>query len=103
MLAIVLPIVILVAILGITLFVRYRIRVGREEDMELHMENAKEYISYENYSAAAEEYRQAKELANTLKQEQKQQEIGDSLLMAEQVLLAEEAMENGEMRRHSRV
>lgn len=95
-LAIVLPIVILLAILGIVLFVRYRIRVGREEDMELHMENAKEYISYENYSAAAEEYRQAKELANTLKQEQKQQEIGDSLLMAEQVLLAEEAMENGE-------
>lgn len=95
-LAIVLPIVLVLLILGIGLFVRYRIRVGKEQDMQQYIESAEEYISYENYEQAAEEYRQAKELAKSLKQEDMQQKIADRLRMTEQVMLAEKAMEDGE-------
>lgn len=95
-LAIVLPIVIVLLILGIGLFVRYRIRAGKEQDMKQYIESAEEYISYENYEKAAGEYRQAKELAKSLKQEEMEEQIANKLLMAEQVMLADKAMEDGE-------
>lgn len=95
-LAIAIPVCMILLILGITLFVRYRIRAGKREDMQQHMESAEQYISYENYGKASEEYGKAREYARSLKQKDKQEEIDNAILLMEQIVLADQAMEEGE-------
>lgn len=95
-LAIVIPVAVVLLILGITLFVRYRIRVGWRQDMRQHMENAGQYVSYDNYSQAVEEYKQASEYAKKLKDQDSQDEAENSRQLAEQILLADQAMEDGD-------
>lgn len=95
-LMIVIPVAVVLLILGITLFVRYRIRSGKTADMRQHMESAKQYVAYENYGKAAEEYAQAAELAKEVKKKSERQEIEALRLLVDQVLLANQAMEDGD-------
>ncbi|MDE6847458.1 MAG: hypothetical protein K2J99_17060 [Lachnospiraceae bacterium] len=95
-LAIVIPVVIVLLVIGITLFVRYRIRSGRESEMEQHIESAGQYIAYDNYEKAADEYRQSFELAKKLKDKEKQEEMESCRLLAEQILHADQIMEDGD-------
>lgn len=95
-LALVIPAAMILLILGITLFMRFRIRSGREKEMLQHIEGAEKYIACENFDKAAQEYGQAKELAVKLKEEEKQEEIEESLLLTEQILLADETMAEGD-------
>lgn len=91
-LAIVIPVMIVLLVLGITLFIRFRIRSGRERDMQQHREAADQYTTYDNYASAAEEYKQCAELAKKLKDQQSQEEAENRRLLAEQILLADQAM-----------
>ena len=95
-LAIVIPVMVVLLVLGITLFVRYRIRAGRKRDMLQHMETADQYAAYENYEPAVEEYKQSGELAKKLKDKESQEEAENRRLLAEQILLADQAMEKGD-------
>lgn len=95
-LAIVIPIVIVLLGIGITLFVRYRIRSGWKKDMEQHMTSAEQYIVYENYEMAVEEFKQAIEFANKLKNEDYQKKIENRRILGEQILLADQYMEDGD-------
>lgn len=95
-LAIAIPVGIILLILGITLFVRYRIRAGKREDMQQHMDSAEQYISYENYEKASEEYGKAKEFARSLKQKETQEEIDNAILLMDQIVLADKALEEGD-------
>lgn len=95
-LAIVLPIVIVLLALLTGLFVRYRIRKGKRADMEQYMENASGYVSLNNYEKAAEEYKEAKELAKSLKEEEAQEEIDDRILLMEQIIQADKAMSDAD-------
>ncbi len=95
-LAVVIPVMIVLLILGITLFVRFRIRSGQKRDMLQHMDNAAQYTTYDNYAPAAEEYKQAGELAKKLKDKERQEEAENRRLLAEQILLADQAMEDGD-------
>lgn len=95
-LAIVIPVMVVLMILGITLFVRYRIRAGWKRDMLQHMETADQYAAYENYEPAVEEYKQSGELAKKLKDKKTQEEAENRRLLAEQILLADQAMEDGD-------
>lgn len=95
-LVIVLPILIVLLILGITLFVRYRIRSGWKKDMLDHRESADQYVTYDNYEPAIEEYKQTGELAKKLKDRKSQEEAENLRLLAEQILLADQAMEEGD-------
>lgn len=95
-LAIVIPVMVVLLVLGITLFVRYRIRAGRKRDMLQHMETADQYAAYENYEPAVEEYKQSGELAKKLKDKESQEEAENRRLLAEQILLADQAMEDGD-------
>lgn len=95
-LAIVIPILIVLLILSITLFVRYRIRSGWKKDMQQHRESADQYVTYDNYEPAAEEYKQAGELAKKLKDAKSQEEAESLLLLVQQILLADQAMEEGD-------
>ncbi len=95
-LAVVIPVMIVLLILGITLFVRFRIRSGQKRDMLQHMDNAAQYTTYDNYAPAAEEYKQAGELAKKLKDKERQEEAENRRLLVEQILLADQAMEDGD-------
>ena len=95
-LAVVIPVMIVLLILGITLFVRFRIRSGQKRDMLQHMDNAAQYMTYDNYAPAAEEYKQAGELAKKLKDKERQEEAENRRLLVEQILLADQAMEDGD-------
>lgn len=95
-LAIVIPVMVVLLVLGITLFVRYRIRASRKRDMLQHMETADQYAAYENYEPAVEEYKQSGELAKKLKDKESQEEAENRRLLAEQILLADQAMEDGD-------
>ena len=95
-LAIVIPVVIILLGLGITLFVRYRIRCGWEKDMEQHRESAGQYITYDNYEMAVEEYKEASALAKKLKDEKSQEELENCRLLVQQIVLADQKMEEGD-------
>ncbi len=95
-LAIVIPILIVVLILGITLFVRYRIRSGWKKDLQQHRESADQYVDYDNYEPAVEEYKQAGELAKKLKDKESQEDAENRRLLAEQILMADQTMEEGD-------
>lgn len=95
-LAIVIPVIIVLLILGITLFVRFRIRSGWKRDMRQHREAADQYAAYDNYAPAVEEYKQSGELAKKLKNQNSQEEAENRRLLAEQILLADQAMEEGD-------
>lgn len=95
-LAIAIPVMIVLLILGITLFVRYRIRSGWKRDMLQHMDKANQYTTYDNYAPAVEEYKQSGELARKLKDQDSQEESERRRLLAEQILLADQAMADGD-------
>ena len=95
-LAILIPILIVLLILGITLFVRYRVRTGWKREMEQHMESAEQYADYDNYEKAVEEYKLASESAKKLKSKDLQDEMENRRLLAEQILQADQAMEDGD-------
>ncbi len=95
-LAVALPVALILLALGITLFVRWRIREGRREDMEACLRDAQKYVSWENYDKAAEEYEKAGELAKKLKLSDQQEEIGNALLCTEQIRLADQTLADGD-------
>lgn len=91
-LAIVIPVTIILLVLLIGFYVRYRIREGKRSDMEQYIESAEEYVSYNNYERAAEDYRAAQELAKSLKAKEDQEKIGNYILLLEQIMQADGAM-----------
>lgn len=91
-LAIAIPIIVILLILFIGLYVRYRIREGKRSDMEQYIESAEEYVSYNNYEKAAEDYRAAQELAKSLKAKDDQEKIGTYILLLEQIMQADGVM-----------
>lgn len=91
-LAIVIPITVILLALFIGFYVRYRIREGKRSDMEQYIESAEEYVSYNNYEKAAEDYRAAQELAKSLKAKDDQEKIGNNILLLEQIMQADGAM-----------
>lgn len=95
-LAIVIPVMAVLLVVGIALFVRYRIRVGWKADMQQHRDSAEQYLNYNNYEMAVEEYKQAKEYADKLKNKNAQKEIGNMQLFGEQILLADQSMKDGD-------
>lgn len=95
-LAIVIPAAVVLLILGITLFVRYRIRAGWRQDMERHMESAGEYLSFDHYEMAVEEYKQASEYARKLKDTVTAEEADACRRLGEQILSADRSMEEEE-------
>lgn len=95
-LAILIPVLLVLLILGITLFVRYRIRSGWKRELEQHMESAGQYVDYDNYEKAVEEYKLASEVAGKLKNKEQKEETENRRLLAEQILLADQAMADGD-------
>ena len=95
-LMIVLPVLLVVITVGVTLFLRYRSIQNKTQSLLQYMESGEEYLACSNFQKVAEEYEAAKKLADSLHKEQEYREADSYTKLAEQVILADEALSAAE-------
>lgn len=91
-LLIVLPVLLVIATVSVTLFLRHRSIRAKTESMRQAMESGEEYLAYNNYQKAKEEYGEARKLADSLHRKQEHEEADRYIKLAEQVILADQAL-----------
>lgn len=91
-LLIVLPVLLVIATVSVTLFLRHRSIRTKTESMRQAMESGEEYLAYNNYQKAKEEYGEARKLADSLHRKQEHEEADRYIKLAEQVILADQAL-----------
>jgi len=91
-----LPVLLVVGMLSVTLYIRYRSIKSKETSLLQYMESGEAYLRYDNYKKASGEYTEAKKLASDLKRQEDLAEADQYLKLAEQINLADEAMLAGE-------
>ena len=82
--------------ISLGLWLRHRNIRSREESLAQCMESGEAYIKYDNYVRAAEEYTEAKKLADGLKNTEISEESGQYQKRSEQICLADEALREEE-------
>lgn len=87
-----LPILLVVITLSVTMFLRHRSIQAKTDSMLQRMENGEEYLAHNNYQKAKEEYGEARGLADSLHRESEYKEADRYMKLAEQVILADEAL-----------
>ena len=92
----VLPILLAVSVTITMLCLRHRNNRQKTQEMFRYMDSGEAYIGLNNYQKAAEEYKEAGTLAKKLKRTKQQDEAGQYAKLAEQVILADEALLAGE-------
>ncbi|MCM1258331.1 MAG: hypothetical protein NC307_10835 [Roseburia sp.] len=95
-LMIVLPVLLAAGVTATVLYMRYRNIRTKTDSLYQYMESGGEYIDCDNYPKAAEEYGQAKALAKELKREKEYGESDQYIKLAEQIIMADEALNAGE-------
>lgn len=98
-LMIVLPILLMAAVLAVMLYVRYRNIQSQTASMLQYMESGESYLGYNNFKQAADEYREAKSLADSLKRTAEYEKADRYAKLAEQVIMADEALSAGEYKK----
>lgn len=91
-LMVVLPIILTISIIAVTLYLRHQNIRNKTKDMIQYMESGEAYLNYDNFQKAAEEYKEAKSLADSLKRTEEYDEIDKYIKLAQQVILADEAL-----------
>ncbi len=93
------PVILVAAAAGVALGIRhYNIRKNTESMLQ-HMESGEAYIGSDNYRKAAEEYGEAKTLADSLGCPAESAESDRYRRLAEQVILADETLTGGEYKK----
>lgn len=87
-----LPILLVVITLSVTMFLRHRSIQAKTDSMLQRMENGEEYLAHNNYQKAKEKYGEARGLADSLHRESEYKEADRYMKLAEQVILADEAL-----------
>lgn len=95
-LLIVLPVLLVIITAVTALFLRYRSIQTKTASLLQCMESGEEYLANSNFQKAAEEYGEAKKLADSLKRQQEYEEADSLARLAEQVVLADEALSGEE-------
>lgn len=95
-LLIVLPVVLVIVTVSVTLFLRYRSIRTKTDSMIQCMESGEEYLACNNYQKAKEEYEEARKLADSLHREPEYEEADRYMRLAEQIILADEALSGEE-------
>ncbi|MBD5540332.1 MAG: hypothetical protein HDR00_12270 [Lachnospiraceae bacterium] len=95
-LLIALPILLIVIIVSVTLFLRHRSIQTKAASMLQFMESGEEYLTHNNYQKAKEEYGEARKLAGSLHRETEYEEADRYMKLAEQIILADEALSGEE-------
>lgn len=91
-LMIALPVLLVIITVSVTLFLRYRSIQTKTESMLRCMENGEEYLTRNNFQKAEEEYGEARKLADSLHRQPEYEEADIYIKLAEQVILADEAL-----------
>lgn len=95
-LLIALPVLLAVTTVAVTLFLRHRSIQAKTASLFQYMESGEEYLACNNFQKAAEEYREAKKLADSLNREQEYEEADQYVRLTEQVVLADDALSGEE-------
>lgn len=90
------PIALVVGGISLGLYLHHRNVKNKEYNLEKHLNSGQEYLKYDNYLKASEDYGEAKKLADGLKKKEESKEADQYKKLAEQILLADEAMMGGE-------
>lgn len=91
-LMIALPVLLVIITVSVTLFLRYRSIQTKTESLFRCMENGEEYLTRNNFQKAEEEYGEARKLADSLHRQPEYEEADMYIKLAEQVILADEAL-----------
>ncbi len=92
----VIPITLAVGGISLGLYLHHRNIKNKEYNLEKYLNSGQEYLKYDNYLKATEDYGEAKKLADSLKKKEVSKEADQYKKLAEQILLADEAMMGGE-------
>lgn len=92
----VLPILLVVSVTITMLYLRQKNNRQKTQEMFRYMDSGEAYFGLNNYQKAAEEYKEAGTLAKKLKRTKQQDEASQYAKLAEQVILADEALLAGE-------
>ncbi|MEY8356569.1 hypothetical protein AALB39_24900 [Lachnospiraceae bacterium 54-53] len=95
-LLITLPVILVAGGISLGLYLRHRSIKNREESLEGYLRSGQEYLKYDNYLKASEDYGEAKKLADGLKKKKESDEADRYKKLSEQILLGDEAMIGGE-------
>jgi serine/threonine protein phosphatase PrpC len=90
------PITLAVGGISLGLYLHHRNIKNKEYNLEKYLNSGQEYLKYDNYLKATEDYGEAKKLADSLKKKEVSKEADQYKKLAEQILLADEAMMGGE-------
>ncbi|MGL5436362.1 MAG: PP2C family protein-serine/threonine phosphatase [Lachnospiraceae bacterium] len=91
-----LPILMIAVVLSVTLYIRYSNIKSKEVSLTQYMTSGEQYLKYDNYKKASEEYTEAKKLASDLKRQEDLSEADQYLKLTDQINLADEALLAGE-------
>lgn len=98
-LMIAIPVLLVVGGISLGFYLRHRSVKNKEQNLSQHMDSGETYLRYDNYKKAAEDYTEAKKLANSLKKKKELSEADQYLKLSDQILLADEAMTAGEYKK----
>jgi len=90
------PIALVVGGISLGLYLHHRNVKNKEYNLEKYLNSGQEYMKYDNYLKASEDYGEAKKLADGLKKKEESKEADQYKKLAEQILIADEAMMGGE-------
>ena len=90
------PVALAVGGISLGLYLHHRNLKNKEYNLEKYLNSGQEYLKYDNYLKATEDYGEAKKLADSLKKKEVSKEADQYKKLAEQILLADEAMMGGE-------
>ena len=90
------PVLLVAATVSVTLYLRHRSIRTKTDSMSQCMENGEDYFACNNFLKAEEEYREARKLADSLQRKQEYAEADQYMKLAEQIILADEALSGAE-------
>ncbi len=91
-LMILLPVLFIVGGISLELYLRHRKIQEKEEKLAECMESGEDYLRYDNYQRAAEEFGEAKTLAGSLRKNKESDRADQYKELAEQIMLSDEAL-----------
>lgn len=91
-----LPLILLIGGISLGLYLKNRSVKNKQESLEHHLESGQEYLKYDNYQKASEDYGEAKKLADSLKKKKISKEADQYKKLAEQIILSDQAMASGD-------
>lgn len=95
-LMIALPVLMVSGGIGLGLYFRHKSVKTKEYNLARYLDSGEEYLRYDNYKKASEEYGEARKIAVGLKRQKELEEADQYLKLADQILLADEKMLAGE-------